>query len=179
MRACPQSDTKARHVMPNAKQHLIAGLAVGAVVNSAIQWLDRVDDPTKPVRLGRVVRLLNRCRGGGTAAGHPRTSRRPGSSEVLSQPHRRRPGRARDVGKTHGQLLRTGLPTSCSARHGVSQSHRPRLHDSRRNRPRISDQKQETHRTRPTDRVATSERGGSPVPRLNWRVLRLCLTNTS
>lgn len=41
--------------MPNAKQHLIAGLAVGAVVNSAIQWLDRVDDPTKSFDWGELL----------------------------------------------------------------------------------------------------------------------------
>ena len=41
--------------MPNAKQHLIAGLAVGAVVNSAIQWLDRVDDPTESFDWGELL----------------------------------------------------------------------------------------------------------------------------
>jgi len=54
MRVCPQSETKARRIMPNAKQHLITGLAVGAVVNAAIQWLDRVEDPGKPFDWGEL-----------------------------------------------------------------------------------------------------------------------------
>lgn len=33
--------------MPCAKEHLVAGLAVGAVVNSFIQWLECLDDPAK------------------------------------------------------------------------------------------------------------------------------------
>jgi membrane-bound metal-dependent hydrolase YbcI (DUF457 family) len=33
--------------MPCAKEHLIAGLAVGAVVNGVIQWLECLDDKTK------------------------------------------------------------------------------------------------------------------------------------
>jgi membrane-bound metal-dependent hydrolase YbcI (DUF457 family) len=41
--------------MPNAKQHLIAGLAVGAIVNATIQWLDRVDDPSKPFDWGELL----------------------------------------------------------------------------------------------------------------------------
>ena len=41
--------------MPNAKEHLIAGLAVGAVVNGAIQWLERIEDPTKPFDWGELL----------------------------------------------------------------------------------------------------------------------------
>jgi membrane-bound metal-dependent hydrolase YbcI (DUF457 family) len=41
--------------MPNAKQHLIAGLAVGAVVNAAIQWLDRMEYPSKPFDWGELL----------------------------------------------------------------------------------------------------------------------------
>ncbi len=40
--------------MPNAKEHLIAGLAVGAVVNGAIQWLEGIDDPSKPFDWGEL-----------------------------------------------------------------------------------------------------------------------------
>ena len=33
--------------MPCAKEHLIAGLAVGAAVNGLIQWLECLDAPNK------------------------------------------------------------------------------------------------------------------------------------
>ena len=33
--------------MPCAKEHLIAGLAVGAAVNGLIQWLECLDDQNK------------------------------------------------------------------------------------------------------------------------------------
>lgn len=33
--------------MPCAKEHLVAGLAVGAVVNGVIQWFEYLDDPAK------------------------------------------------------------------------------------------------------------------------------------
>lgn len=33
--------------MPCAKEHLVAGLAVGAVMNGVIQWLEWLDDPAK------------------------------------------------------------------------------------------------------------------------------------
>ena len=33
--------------MPCAKEHLVAGLVVGATVNGIIQWLECLDDPTK------------------------------------------------------------------------------------------------------------------------------------
>jgi len=33
--------------MPCAKEHFVAGLAVGAVMNGVIQWLEQLDDPSK------------------------------------------------------------------------------------------------------------------------------------
>ena len=39
-------------LMPCAKEHLVAGLAVGAVVNGVIQCLERLDDPTKKFEWG-------------------------------------------------------------------------------------------------------------------------------
>lgn len=41
--------------MPCAKEHLVAGLVVGAVVNGVIQWLERLDDPGKQFEWGEFL----------------------------------------------------------------------------------------------------------------------------
>jgi membrane-bound metal-dependent hydrolase YbcI (DUF457 family) len=51
--------------MPCAKEHLIAGLAVGAAVNGVIQWLECLDDQNKRFDWGE---LLVCTAAGGAAA---------------------------------------------------------------------------------------------------------------
>lgn len=41
--------------MPCAKEHLVAGFAVGAVMNGVIQWLECLDDPTKQFDWGEFL----------------------------------------------------------------------------------------------------------------------------
>lgn len=41
--------------MPCAKEHLIVGLAVGAVVNGVIQWLEYLHDPAKRFDWGELI----------------------------------------------------------------------------------------------------------------------------
>ena len=41
--------------MPSAKEHLLAGLVAGAVVNGAIQWLDRINNPNNPFDWGEFL----------------------------------------------------------------------------------------------------------------------------
>jgi hypothetical protein len=51
--------------MPCAKEHLIAGLAVGAAVNGLIQWLESLDDQNKRFDWGEF--LLCTAAGGAAA----------------------------------------------------------------------------------------------------------------
>ena len=41
--------------MPGAKEHLAAGLAVGAIVNGVIQLLEYLDDPAKQFDWGELI----------------------------------------------------------------------------------------------------------------------------
>ena len=41
--------------MPCAKEHLVAGLAVGAIVNGLIQWLECLDDSAKRFDWGELI----------------------------------------------------------------------------------------------------------------------------
>jgi membrane-bound metal-dependent hydrolase YbcI (DUF457 family) len=51
--------------MPCTKEHLIAGLAVGGIVNGVIQWLECLDDPARQFDWGELVVC---CAAGGAAA---------------------------------------------------------------------------------------------------------------